>query len=281
MLLIDAGNTRLKWAVAADAPAVDGATCSANHAATAAALVTATAAPGEWLAHGVAHYDDLAASLPHWQGQMTAWVSNVAGESTWQAITRVLDHAGITDIRRFRSSASCGGVSNGYRDPTQLGSDRFASLLGARHRHPSQALLVVTCGTATTIDALDSHGRFIGGMILPGLLTMAKSLVVNTAQLPEVSEVAIPRQFADNTQDAIVSGCVSAQAATIADALRVLRETEPTARCLLSGGAASYIELALLPRLPRSTPAAQITPVFERIDNLVLLGLHVAALENG
>lgn len=253
MLFVDAGNTRLKWAVADDA-----------------------AAPGDWRASGALGYDELGQLPAAWQGQSRALYSNVAGDIVELTLQQALAAAGVAQVQRFRSRAACAGVTNGYRDPTQLGSDRFATLLAAHHRFPSQALLVVTCGTATTIDALDSHGRFIGGMILPGLLTMAKSLAVNTAQLPEVNDVQLARQFADNTRDAIVSGCMTAQAAAIDHALRSLQAGEPRARCLLSGGAAAYVEPWLEPLLATHLPAGSRC---ERIDNLVLLGLHVAVPE--
>jgi type III pantothenate kinase len=253
MLLIDAGNTRLKWAVADQG-----------------------AAAGQWRATGVLAYDELAQPPAAWQGEQEALFSNVAGDAVGASLQQALAAAGIAEARRFRSSAACAGISNGYRDPVQLGSDRFATLVAARHRFPSQALLVVTCGTATTIDALDSSGRFIGGMILPGLLTMAKSLAVNTAQLPEVSDLRVAHQFADNTRDAIVSGCMTAQAAAIDQALRSLRASEPRARCLLSGGAAAYLAPWLATLRPTSLSEG---PGCEHIDNLVLLGLHVVALE--
>ncbi len=253
MLFVDAGNTRLKWAVADD-----------------------SAAPGDWRASGALSYDELGQPPAAWRGQVHALYSNVAGDAVDQALQQALAAAGVAQVQRFRSRAACAGVTNGYRDPGQLGSDRFATLLAAHHRFPSQALLVVTCGTATTIDALDSHGRFIGGMILPGLLTMAKSLAVNTAQLPEVNDVQSAHQFADNTRDAIVSGCVTAQAAAIDHALRSLQSGEPGARCLLSGGAAAYVEPWLAPLLATHLPVGSRC---ERIDNLVLLGLHVAASE--
>ena len=253
MLFIDAGNTRLKWAVADD-----------------------DAAAGDWRASGALAYDALDPPPAAWQGERRALYSNVAGDVIDQLLQHAFAAAGVSDVQRFLSRAACAGVSNGYRDPTQLGSDRFATLVAARHRFPSQALLVVTCGTATTLDALDSSGRFIGGMILPGLLTMAKSLAVNTAQLPEVSDVHVAHQFADNTRDAIVSGCVTAQAAAIDHALRSLQASEPAARCLLSGGAAAYVAPALEPLLSARLPPGSAC---ERIDNLVLLGLHVAAPE--
>lgn len=240
-LLIDAGNTRIKWAVAA-----------------------ADRQPGSWLAQGAVAHDALDQVVAQWRsGSVSAGlVSNVAGGGIAARIAQALAAAGLRpeDVEWFRSAPFRAGVTNGYREPVQLGCDRFASLIGARHRHPGRALLVVTCGTATTIDLLDASGRFDGGMILPGLGTMASSLALNTAQLPAVSEPRLERVFADNTHDAIVSGCLHAQTGAIAQA----QAARPDAHCLLSGGAAPYIA----PHMP--------VP-FERIDQLVLLGLDVAS----
>ena len=242
LLLIDAGNTRVKWALADD-----------------------DSAAGDWLANGVVSHAELPQLAAQWQGKTAtrALVSNVAGAAIAAQIEGLLAGAGISReaILWFRSQASCAGVVNGYRDPAQLGCDRFASLIAARHRHPAQPLLVVTAGTATTVDALDASGRFVGGMILPGLGTMARSLALNTAQLPDVDDATLQQLFADNTRDAIISGCLHAQVGAIKEAFAQL----PHAHCVLSGGAAQYIA----PHLP--------LPV-EPVDNLVLHGLHVALL---
>jgi type III pantothenate kinase len=242
LLLIDAGNTRVKWALARD-----------------------DAAAGEWLASGASLHAELAGLSSHWQhAQPTrALLCNVAGADIAAQLEVLLADAGVAReaVRWFHSQAACAGVSNGYRDPSQLGSDRFASLIGARQRFASQALLVITAGTATTVDALDAAGHFIGGMILPGLGTMARSLALNTAQLPDIHDATLQQLFADNTHDAIISGCLHAQVGAITQALQQL----PDARCLLSGGAAPYIA----PHLPFSV---------EQIDNLVLHGLHTALL---
>lgn len=243
LLLVDAGNTRVKWAAAQP-----------------------QAAAGDWAASGAVAHQELPALAGQWQSLplTRVLVANVAGEAVAaQIAATAAGHASspVATLHWFRSTPVCAGVVNGYRDPGQLGCDRFASLIGARHRYPGQSLLVVTAGTATTVDALDPEGRFIGGMILPGLRTMAHSLALNTALLPTVDDARSERLFADNTQDAIVSGCVRAQVGAIAQAYAQL----PSARCLLSGGAAPYIA----PQLPFPC---------ERIDNLVLLGLHVAAL---
>ena len=123
--------------------------------------------------------------------------------------------------------------------------------------------MVATCGTATTIDAVSADGRFVGGMILPGLALMAGALASNTAQLPQALPSATPPPlFADNTHDAIVSGCLSAQAGAIERAVA----SHGAAACIVSGGAAPYI-----------VPALKFA--YRVVDNIVLVGLHAVLLD--
>jgi type III pantothenate kinase len=254
-LLIDAGNTRVKWALtASDA--------------------TVPAVPGVWQAEGSITHDALARLAAQWQAQAlpvndindisAVWISNVAGDALAKQLTYTLADAGIapTALHWFTSLPARAGVRNGYREPSQLGCDRFAALIGARHHHPDRDLLVVNAGTATTVDALTADGRFTGGMILPGLGTMARSLAVNTAQLPSVSEVLLEHTLADNTRQAIISGCLSAQAGAIERAFAQHPGSSPL--CLMSGGAASFI-----------APHLQVPHAL--VSNLVLAGLQVAA----
>lgn len=168
--------------------------------------------------------------------------------------------AGI-DVEWFASTIERAGLRNGYRNPGQLGCDRFAAAIGAHALATGQDVIVATCGTATTVDAISADGRFIGGMILPGLALMAGALASNTAQLPQVAPGAAPPPvFGDNTNDAIVSGCLSAQAGAIERACAAHGATA----CIVSGGAAPYIAPAL-------------TLAHRVVDNIVLVGLHAAA----
>ena len=238
LLLIDAGNTRIKWAIAAPGAAL-----------------------GAWtLADAVSHagLDGAAAA---WQraGVTRAIVSNVAGTAVRERIAQALP-AGAR-LEWFASTMERAGLRNGYRDPGQLGCDRFAAAIGARALAPGQDVIVATCGTATTVDAVTKDGRFIGGMILPGLALMAGSLARNTAQLPLAAPGAVPPPvFGDNTDDAIVSGVLSAQAGAIERACGAHGATA----CIVSGGAAPYIAPVL--KFPH-----------EVVDNIVLVGLHAAA----
>ncbi|KQQ92002.1 type III pantothenate kinase [Massilia sp. Leaf139] len=238
LLLIDAGNTRVKWA-----------------------LAEAGASAGQWLASGAAHHADLDAAAAGWHGGgvVRALVSNVAGAALRERLAALL---APIPVEWFASSGSRAGLVNGYREPERLGCDRFAAAIGARALAPGQDLIVATCGTATTVDAVSADGRFIGGMILPGLALMAGALAKNTAQLPQATPgAAPPPQFADNTIDAIVSGCLSAQAGAIERAVAA----HGGAFCILSGGAAPYI-----------APALKCG--YRMADNIVLVGLHAVAL---
>ncbi len=237
LLLIDAGNTRVKWA-----------------------LADAHAQPGAWIAHGAAPHDGLDALGAEWRSRQVtrAIVSNVAGQALRERLAALL---GPIEVEWFASSAERAGLVNGYREPARLGCDRFAAAIGARALAPGQALVVATCGTATTVDAVTADGRFLGGMILPGLALMAGALARNTAQLPQAAPgMAPPPLFADNTNDAIVSGCLSAQAGAIARAVA----GHGGALCILSGGAAPYI-----------APALEVA--HKLVDNIVLVGLHAVA----
>lgn len=241
LLLIDAGNTRIKWALAeADAPA------------------------GHWIAAGAVAHADLNHLPEAWHGAGIARVivSNVAGQRLRDQLQLMLP---AVEVTWFASAPELAGLRNSYRNPQQLGCDRFAAALGARALAPSQPLVVATCGTATTVDAVTADGVFIGGMILPGLGLMAASLASNTAQLPQVAAAGeLPPAFADNTDDAIRSGCLSAQAGAIERACRL----HGGALCLISGGAAPHIAPAL------SIP-------HRLVDNIVLVGLHAAATFTG
>ncbi|MES2129342.1 MAG: type III pantothenate kinase [Pseudomonadota bacterium] len=236
LLLIDAGNTRIKWALAD------------------------STAPGHWHASGAVLHADLDTLADAWRGQAIgrAMVANVAGAAMRGRLAALIPAPAID---WFASTPQLGGMRNGYRNPGQLGCDRFAAAFGARTLEPGKALIVATCGTATTIDAISAAGDFLGGMIAPGLGLMASSLARNTAQLPQVSASrALAGAFADNTDDAILAGCLSAQAGAIERACQLHRAE----LCIISGGAAPWIAPAL-------------TIPHRIVDNIVLIGLHATA----
>jgi type III pantothenate kinase len=255
LLLIDAGNTRVKWSLVPN-------------------TLRGRESLGQWAASGMvehARIDELAGA---WRGQsiVRVLISNVAGQAMRDKLETVLGHVfGLQPVPLgwFASTAALAGLRNTYRNPGQLGCDRFASAIGAHALFPAEALVIATCGTATTVDAVAPEGVFLGGMILPGLGLMASSLARNTAQLPQIAhDLEVSGPFADHTDAAIASGCLAAQAGAIERAVAAhARHSGRTVRCILSGGAASLIA-------PHVTVAHQI------VDNLVLIGLHQAAMNH-
>jgi type III pantothenate kinase len=229
ILCIDSGNSRIKWGV---------------HDA------------GRWLEVGfVAHADvDRLTSLARRLPQETRVIlANVAGDAALASIRQALTPCRPA-LHEVKSASDAGGVVNLYQVPGRLGVDRWSALIGARGL-TSAPCLVLMAGTATTIDTLDGDGRFLGGLILPGLDLMRRSLARDTAALPLAAGAysAYPR----GTDDAIISGCIEAQIGAIERAFARLGNG---ATCLLSGGAARVIGEHL--EIPH-----------RRVDNLVLEGL--------
>lgn len=106
----------------------------------------------------------------------------------------------------FRSEPETLGIVNGYTDPTRLGSDRWAAVVGARGS-VSGAVGVIDCGTAVTLDVVDGADRHLGGWIFPGLELSQQSLLANTANVRET-----PRQSTDllgrDTAGCVANGTV-------------------------------------------------------------------------
>ncbi|MCL2160925.1 MAG: type III pantothenate kinase [Betaproteobacteria bacterium] len=230
ILLIDAGNSRVKWRLVGENVHTSGA-CT----------------------HDAPH--DLAVCIET-PGISRVLGCNVAGPIKGEALAAIVGRRGLT-LEWVTSGAQRCDVLNMYTHPARLGADRWAALIGARGYHRSQNVLVVMAGTATTLDILNADGRFTGGHILPGVELMRQALSHSTAQLSPTG--GRYRSQPRDTADAIVSGCLDAQAGAIERIFR--RMDAPGPVCLLSGGAADEIE-----------PLLEIP--FQRIDNLVLDGLH-------
>jgi len=231
VLLIDAGNSRCKWAYFAG---------------------------GDWSHRGVAENAEwfaMQSSLATLPIPSRVIVSNVGGEVMAQRL-RVFFAEWDVPIEFVVARREQCGVRNNYEEPSRLGSDRWVALIAAWQR-TQRACLVVNCGTATTIDALSDQGDFLGGLILPGISLMKRSLLQNTAQLVDVTGSL--QEFPLNTADAIHSGAVLATLGAIRHQYEMLDQSEK-AVCLLSGGAADHIQHQL--RLP-----------VDRVDDLVLQGL--------
>jgi len=93
-----------------------------------------------------------------------------------------------------------------YRNPHEVGADRIANAIGGTRRHPGRNLIIVDCGTATTLDVVTAAGEYLGGAILPGVGVSAAALAGHTAKLPHVQIVRPESPLGRTTHESINSG---------------------------------------------------------------------------
>lgn len=234
LLLLDAGNTRLKWAVL-DTHLAGTQDCKSGDAGD------GLSEPFHWLDQGALDYDGLLnlPALCQQTGALTACYGiNVAGDAVAGSIQQALAHTGVTPVW-LRAIGAAGGVTNGYRSPESLGADRWAALRAARQRTP-EAALVVSAGSALTVDALSADGQFLGGMILPGIQMMRQALANATAQVGiQNGEV---RTWPNTTADAVETGLMAACTGAIETLYgRVEKTAAAKPQVFLTGGDAPRI----------------------------------------
>jgi type III pantothenate kinase len=252
-LLLDIGNTRIKWAVQTD-QGLNEQQAMAHAGLNAAQLGTQIFAPS---------------------GQISQLlVSNVAGELMAEQVRQAARDCWQIEPLFVVSSASTTVsnrmLHNAYSEPANLGVDRWLAMLGAYAMSPIAAL-VVSVGTAMTLDAFapqhaNNESRHLGGMIVPGPDMMMQSLMRNTsdiavrAQQGEYGHENDERFFADNTLGCVYQGAIHATTALIETAYAHLLHSHQDARLLLTGGAAAQVERRL-------SMSVQVVP------DLVLRGL--------
>lgn len=214
-LLVDIGNSRLKWAVAERDDLRVGAAVG-NHALSSAAL--------DELWRGLPRPEQLAIACV--SAHRFADIARGSAEALWPGIP----------IVQAQSTAQACGVANAYPQPEKLGVDRWLALLAAYRDYPAP-LCIVDCGTAITVDLLDAQGRHLGGMICPGLELMKTALSAGTEALA-YDAATFSVGPARTTAAGIHSGVLSAAAGLIE---HVMSEQPPNCKLLLTGGDARPI----------------------------------------
>lgn len=223
-LLMDIGNSRLKWGVLSD-----GAIRRTGHIAQETIREKGISA--------------LTSRLPRQVDAVIA--SNVAGSSIATRVAGVVGmHCGC-DMRFARSEKQACGVVNSYRQPRHMGVDRWVAMIGA-WAEIGGACLIVDAGTAVTIDALNKKGQHLGGQILPGVAMMASALSAHTSDIPDVQLRSAAqgrglKMFASSTTRAVEQGTTNAVVGAIERATRALQESRIKPTIILTGGDASRI----------------------------------------
>ena len=240
-LLIDIGNSRLKWA-----------TVVSGKIAVRGAIAHAMTNIGEVLEHEWA-------ALPPVRQIYVASVAPLAFDTEIEILAR--SRFGI-DAEFLRSPAEALGIRNAYAEPLRLGIDRFLGL-AAIHAIAPRAQVLIGIGTAMTLDALDADGVHLGGWILPAPALMREAVLARTARVG-VSDGALV-EFADNTADGLYSGSLhAARGAVERFVANTARELGTWPAVVLTGGGADEI--------------APLLPGAERRADLVIEGLALWAV---
>lgn len=217
--LIDLGNSRLKCA-----------------------LLDAQGRRGEILALGHDQPNALPTLLQHFGAggnNDELWLASVASAERTAALAAALEAHGLR-VRRVQTQPGFGKLRIAYADPSRLGVDRFLAMVAACERDDGPWLLV-SAGSALTIDLLAEDGLHLGGSIAPMPARMRATLAAGFKQLDLAEGHA--SDFAADTADAIASGCRGAALGLVERSLRKARErlgTIPT--LLVGGGGAALLE---------------------------------------
>lgn len=233
-LLLDIGNTQLKWAT-----------------------VTAKAFEfGGTLPH---QGNSLAQLLnQHWHSlakPTQIFVSNVAGETFANELTDWVKSHWQIPIEFIKTLSEWDGLKNGYENPSQLGIDRWLNLIAAWQKYRT-GLCVVGCGTAITFDVVQANGQHSGGLIIPGIELMRMALTEHTAKCHWIpgNTVTNTESLGINTQMGIASGTLEAAVAFINQATQHAQaHTRDALQLVITGGAAPEL-------LPRLNPGYVLEP---------------------
>ena len=171
----------------------------------------------------------------------TVIVSCVANKQVWLALEQACDQLWTIKAKKINSIKEGAGLVNAYLVPSDLGSDRWCAMIGALHELDSD-FIVVSCGSAITIDIVKSSGKHMGGYILPGLVMMKKSLGTYTAGV----KVDLTLSRSALTPANTTTGCVdSAVYLSVVKLIEAVFEQQAkqgkSVQCVLAGGDAQLV----------------------------------------
>lgn len=248
-LLMDVGNSRVKWGVLDNGKI----------------RRTGHVAQDRIRERGL---QALTTRIPHNVDQV--FVSNVAGNTFGVRLSGVVGMHCNCDVRFAQVERSGWGVTNGYRQPRRLGVDRWVAMVGAWGECHS-ACLVADAGTAVTLDAIDADGRHLGGQIIAGVEMMMRALSTSTSDIPAVKTGSRKGEdglgmFAASTADAVREGARNAVAGAVDRAFRALQSDGYQPVLVLTGGDASRI-LNALGETPLHRPHLVLQGLAYMLDN--------------
>lgn len=251
-LLLDVGNTRIKWAQD------DGGTLVNRGAIQHRGVATA----------------DWSRDLPSVGYPTEIIAGNVAGDAVAEALRIWAKRTFGLEIWFPRAVARAGGIHNAYAIPEMLGVDRWLGMIGVR-RDCLEPFLLVAAGTAFTVDLVDAAGRHLGGLIAPGHSMMIESLKTKTGNIAAAAAAAggcCCGMFGLNTSGAIASGASHALSGLVGQAIRESIVRCGAVRLFVHGGDAGDVF-----DIVATQSGSRLQAGVEPMPDAVLSGLAVLA----
>jgi type III pantothenate kinase len=227
VLLIDMGNTRIKWVWA-----VAGRINKKTY--------------GQGGLNAFRRFTQSHADAP--PGRVL--LSSVAAEARTKAVTDACNSHWAVTVSRLVSRRQQAGIRNAYEQAETLGVDRWLAIVGAACTYGTP-VVIWDLGTATTLDAVDTEGQHLGGYIFPGPATMLEALRSGTAltvpgdlsgaleDSPVGQEHGIgPGQ---TTADCIFQGVRATQVGALNQFLRYISPQVGNPTLVVTGGAAQEL----------------------------------------
>ena len=258
-LLIDIGNSRIKW-------------CLYN------------SVENEFGSEGAMLHDkaELPALFSEQWGLLDnpdrVVISNVSGQQLAESMDAWVDKKWKIKTEYVKTEAFSHGVTNAYSDYSELGVDRWMAIIAAwqRFRQQGKAVCVIDCGTATTIDGISASGQHLGGFIIPGHTVMQEILINNTSDIKMAKNILTrkilrketspgktlsPVNFPSSTEEGVNSGCYLATISLIDSVVTSMQDDSgKQVNCIITGGDAEFV-------------VEQLAGKFEYEPKLVLHGL--------
>ena len=192
------------------------------------------------------------------------YIANVAGRDIGEELAAVIMQQWKISPVFARVEPECAGVINGYHDITQLGIDRWLAIVAAWTRFQSP-VCIVSCGTAVTVDAVADSGRHLGGLIIPGLHMMQNALARDTSGINAEPGESFTLEFGRSTAECINYGAVRAIVSLVNNTAAAMSEKYGQMLIrVITGGYAGQVN-------------ALLTKKFEHDPHLVLHGLAIVA----
>lgn len=224
ILLLDIGNTRIKYAIS----------------------------DGEAILHAGAHVHEKQWPLAISQIDLESGndieqclIASVMSDEDNQLIAETLSNDCSLEANFLKTQKFQCGLENAYTNPDSMGVDRWLAMIAAWNA-TQRATLVIGCGTALTLDLIDDKGRHQGGYIIPGIQLMRNALRQNTAKVQANDSLMPDWYWGKSTEQCVNAGSLLSVISVIDRAI-VNAEIDHVqgVECILSGGDAPLVQANL------------------------------------